>query len=93
MRRLVQTATAGIAAVEPVVTVVLPIARIGSEMNNACSLPEKLIVRSLQTAQELEKEDEGDDGEAGKEEGEEGGDVEGWGEEAGVEGVPVPEHL
>ncbi len=90
MRRLVQTDAAGIAAVEPVVTIVLHVARIGSEMS---LLPEKLIVRSLQTAQELEKEDEGDDAEAGEEEGEEGGDVEGRGEEAGVEGVPVPEHL
>ncbi len=93
MRRLVQTAAAGIAAVEPVVTIVLHITRIGREMSNACLFLQKLIVRSLQTAQELEKEDEGDDGEAGEEEGEEGGDVEGWAEEAGVEGVPVPEHL
>ena len=51
------------------------------------------VVVALQAAQELEGEDEAGDAEAGAGEHGGGGDVPGGGEEAGVEGVPVPEHL
>ena len=51
------------------------------------------IVFALQASEEFEKEDEGHDAEADEGEGGAGGDVDGWGEEAGVDGVPVPEHL
>lgn len=56
-------------------------------------LQQEAIVFPLQTAEELEEEHEGDDADARAREHAFGGNVPCRGEEARVDGVPVPEHL
>ena len=51
------------------------------------------IVLALQAAQELKEDDESDHGGAGPEEGRVGRDAPAGGDEAGVNCIPVPEHL
>lgn len=57
------------------------------------ALLDQPVIFALQAAEELEEEHEGYDADAGADEHAVGGDVPCRGQEAGVDGVPVPQHL
>ena len=73
-----------------VASVFVRIRRSGSSGVDAAKV---VVELALETAEELEDHDEEDDANAGAREGPLAGDVPGAGDEAGVDRVPVPEHL